>query len=347
MRLASSVLCVALLGAGVGASGGHLDATHLFAAIGITDAEQRESVAAGTAVVIVVPSQGRDLAVAGVARTTAGGRRLAAWSRAVEHIHPRQYTRAIGRFSNPPQLSDLAALTLDDRDVDDLRRCRPGDCAVKLAGGEMAAITAEAEAAGDRWKPAVQLAFKRAIVERARRYLQTGLAGTPAYEDHETAVSPSDEFAAIAHSFVVEPLATAGVLGYFESYPGGSAADVESFLYWSKETLGAGKPIVSVTHVAIFRCPTPAGPGTIVAARQVFASHYMHASLSMTVALDTPGVPGYLLYMRRVRSDAFEGFFGGLVRRIAERRIRSDAPGVLDALRRRLEGGEPPVAHSR
>jgi hypothetical protein len=37
---------------------------------------------------------------------------------------------AIGEFSDPPQLSDLKALTLDSEDVKELKDCNPGDCKI-------------------------------------------------------------------------------------------------------------------------------------------------------------------------------------------------------------------------
>ena len=119
---------------------------------------------------------------------------------------------------------------------------------------------------------------------------------------------------------------------------------VESFLYWSVETLGAGKPIASITHVTIFRSAPPAPETTVVAARQVYASHYLSGSLSLTLTTaGADGSPAYLVYLRRSRTRAFEGVFGGFIRHIVEGRIRSDAPGLFDGLRRKLESSEPPL----
>src|SRR3954465_3371710 len=39
---------------------------------------------------------------------------------------------AIQRFSDPPQLADLAQFTLDDSDIKDLQHCTPGHCDVQL-----------------------------------------------------------------------------------------------------------------------------------------------------------------------------------------------------------------------
>ena len=129
---------------------------------------------------------------------------------------------------------------------------------------------------------------------------------------------------------------------YLTQYPHRASAGLESFLHWSKEALG-GKPIITVTHVSIVRSADPGVPEALVAARQIFATHYMTGSLALTTI--TGGAdrsPRYLMYLNRSRVDVLGGFFGGLVRRIMERRLRTEATDVVQGLRRRLEAGEPP-----
>ena len=83
-------------------------------------------------------------------------------------------------------------------------------------------------------------------------------------------------------------------------------------------------------------------PYAASAGRQVWASHYLTASLSFTLIVGAESGPRYLVYVRRLRTDAFEGTFGRLVRSVVERRIRSEAPALLDGLRLKLESGAPP-----
>jgi hypothetical protein len=81
-------------------------------------------------------------------------------------------------------------------------------------------------------------------------------------------------------------------------------------------------------------------PETVIAAKQVYASHYKNAALTLTSLVAQNGAR-YLVYVNRSHVDAFHGFFGPVVRRVVERRVRGEAPNVLAALRRRLESGEP------
>jgi hypothetical protein len=59
------------------------------------------------------------------------------------------------------------------------------------------------------------------------------------------------------------------------------------------------------------------------------------------ITRDSASGPRYLVYVRRSRADVLGGAFGGIVRRMVERRVRGEAPSVLDGLRNRLESGEP------
>jgi hypothetical protein len=113
----------------------------------------------------------------------------------------------------------------------------------------------------------------------------------------------------------------------------------DSFLYWSTKTPGM-KPITSVTHVNVMRGADRGEPAALIASKQVFATHYKDASLAV-MAITGSSDGQYLVYVHRSHVDVLNGRFGGLVRRIIERRVRDEAPDVLIALRRTLEDRRP------
>ena len=86
---------------------------------------------AGEALVELLPAESKEVAVRAVTRFDADPGHLIHWTRRVDELQKGRYLDAIGRFSDPPQLSDLEALSLDDDDLTDLRRCRLGKCGVK------------------------------------------------------------------------------------------------------------------------------------------------------------------------------------------------------------------------
>jgi hypothetical protein len=283
--------------------------------------------------VTIVPARGRDLEVHGITRTDAAPAHLVAWTREIEQLHRGRYVAAIGRFSTTPRIEDLAGLTIDKDDVSDLRKCRPGDCGVKLSAPEIEWIRGAAD---------VQVAFRQVVLARAQDYLAAGLKRAPAYHDRRKPISPQAEYEEVSARIALEPRQAGRALPFFDAYPAGDSSGVESFLYWSKETLGGGKPIVSITHAAIFREVGAPTSDAASAGRQVWASHYLTASLSFTLMAGADSGARHLVYVRRLRTDAFEGAFGRFVRSIVERRIRAEAPTLLDQLRLKLEGGAPP-----
>jgi hypothetical protein len=57
--------------------------------------------------------------------------------------------------------------------------------------------------------------------------------------------------------------------------------------------------------------------------------------------------PNYLVYLNRSEIDMVGGPFGGFIRWFMRGRLKGDAADLLRALRRRLEGGDPPPAGAR
>jgi hypothetical protein len=291
----------------------------------------------------VLPAHDRDLAVFAATRIHVPGSRLIEWTRQIELLYKSRYVPVIKRFSNPPRLDDLEGLTLDDKDLDDIANCEPGNCGLKLSRDEINHLRETIAQAGVEWKDAVQEAFRRMVLARAQRYLALGDAGMPPYDDKKKPLSPASEFADIIRQSDLSIRDVPALGDYVKHYPRVEDPGVESFLYWSKEKLGA-KPIISVTHVSIIGPDEPTELEALIVARQVYASHYMTGALGLTaITSASGGSERYLVYLNRSRADVFDGVFGGWVRRIVERRLRSEAPPAIEALRLRLESGSPPV----
>jgi hypothetical protein len=310
----------------------------------LAPAMQMDAVAAralenGNVFVQVLPGKGQDLAVVAATRTSAPPQRLIAWMLRVDLVQRGRYVSNVARFSNPPQLDDVAAVTLEDKDFEDIRNCQPGDCGVKLSVAEILRLQ-ERLGRGASWKQDVEEAFRGVVLERARGYLAEGDFALPVHEDDSTAGADT-RFAALANHRGLESPRLPGVAEYLKRYPRVRQPDVvESFLYWSRETLGF-KPITNITHVTLMRSDTPGMPGALAISKQVYANHYKDAAVAVMAIAGSPGNQ-YLVYAHRSTVDVLDGVFGGVVRRMIERRVKAEAPGLLYALRARLESGDPP-----
>ena len=283
-----------------------------------------------------------EVAVFAATRIDIGGDRLVAWMRRIEDLKKSPYVLAIGRFSDPPRIEDLAGLALDDNELSEILACRPGSCGLKLSAIEMTQLQRVARDAGRNWQPPLQQAFRAVVLARVNAYLAEGHAALAPYADHGSPVWPATRFALVLghSSFLTQRLPR--FAEHLSRYPRTPMPAVESFMYWSKERL-ADTAIISVTHVSILRSDEPDLPDTLVAGKQVFATHYINASLGITaIVRGLPGGPNYLVYVNRSDVDVLGGMFGGLIRWFAQRRLKAEAANVLQGLRRRLESGDPP-----
>jgi hypothetical protein len=304
-------------------------------ALSLSTSEHRR-LDAGESVVRILSANGPSVGVRAAARADVTPRRLVEWARQVQRLQTLPYQSVAGRFSDPPRIEDVAGLDLDDEDLTDLRQCRPTDCDLKLEDDEIEQVRRRTFSAGHAWKPALQAAFRHIVLARAQRYLIEGHNGA-SYHDRRTPVLLAREFSELAHEAAAAQPRVSSLIDYLTRFPHGAAPDVESFLYWSKDSLGA-RPIVGVTHVAILESRDPAVAEAVVARKQVYASHYVNGSLSITaVTLAAGDSDRYLVYINHTRADVFDGLFGGLIRKTIERRLRREGPRALDALRRQLE----------
>jgi len=325
-----------LLGGCPAAAAGGPDAFAFFRPSVVLSAEDRRQLARGEPVARIVPSSGREIAIFAAVPVDIDGDRLVAWIRRIGALKKSAYVLSIGRFSDPPRLEDLVDLSLDDSELSELRACRPDITKVQEA----------VAAAGSAWKVTLQEVFRLVIMRHVSEYLAEGQKALPPYGPHAADAAPGSLFAALlAHSpFLVER--TPRFAAHLRGFPQTAEPSVESFIYWSKERL-AGKAIVSVTHVSILRSTDRDLPDALTAGKLVFASHYLDASLGLTAVLrGEPGNSNYLAYLNRSEVDLLDSPFGGLIRWLMQRRLKSEAADILMGLRQRLESGTPPPERS-
>src|SRR5512138_3723336 len=96
-------------------------------------ADDRSKMDEGDPVAHVIRSEHAEVAVWAAVPVNIDANRLVAWMRRIDALKKSAYVLAIGRFSDPPRLDDLADLSLDDEDISDIAACRPARCDLKLS----------------------------------------------------------------------------------------------------------------------------------------------------------------------------------------------------------------------
>jgi hypothetical protein len=286
------------------------------------DAQQMAAVERGEAVVKVLETRDRrDVALFGIITAPVA---RDAYVRAVSDFAKSLRTpnrTQLGIFSTPATAADVAAVTINPRDVGEMKECKPGDCVVKLPATDMRRIHDEMNWSASSTELQAQLSnyARRRLVEYVTDYRTRGDSAMAIYDDRGNLnVRSREAFAAqLAESpYVYDNVPS--LRQYLADYPHASLPGSAEIIFWSEDVLPRLRPILSVTHLIVYSPPElPAA--TVIAAKQIYADHYFEAAIDLTCVVDRP--PGiYVLVLRRYR---FDNLPGGILN------IRGRASGAL------------------
>lgn len=129
----------------------------------------------GEIVVRLLPvTDKREVAVCGVVRTQAPSDvSLRAFRMSMTQLSPHSILE-IGKFSTPPVLEDLQGLTLEDRDIEDLKRCSVGDCKLKMSAAMIERFRREVDWTAPDYRPQATRLYRQMLLEYVRDYLKLG-----------------------------------------------------------------------------------------------------------------------------------------------------------------------------
>jgi hypothetical protein len=234
----------------------------------------------------------------------------------------------IGSFGPEPSLNDMAALTLESGDIEDLKDCVVGDCQLKLSAAMIERFRTEIDWTAPDYQLAVTNLFKQMLLDYVRDYRTRGEAALIEYNDKQDEVSLAAEQRALnaAPSYVNDLLAQ-----------GKSDLQLaEDTIVWSKIKFGL-KPVIAINHVRIFIRNIDTGPQFLIASNQIYANHYFNASLALTAFVNmTHGA--YLVYENRSRADGLDGPFGKLKRGVVEKKALEGLKTILEHSQASLGG---------
>ena len=307
--------------------------------IGFTD-EQLAAVERGEPVVTVLETRDhRDVALFGIVTTPAPREQYVRALRDFPTSLRTPNRTQLGIFSDPATESDVAAVTINSRDVADMKNCKPGDCVVKLPATDMRRIHDQMNWSASPADLQAQLSAyaRRRLVEYVTDYRRRGDSAMAIYDDRGNLnVHSSEAFAAqlLESPYVYQTVPS--LQNYLASYPRGALpAGAAEILFWSEDVMPRLRPILSVTHLVVYTPPELPGM-TLAASKQIYANHYFEAAVDLTAAVDrNPGI--YLVVLRRYR---FDNLPGGILN------IRGRAIGALRDqltldLRRQQQTGTP------
>ena len=277
-----------------------------------------------------------EVAVVGAVRVRAAKAAFFARVRDIARFKSGPDVLQIGRFSNPPALDDLAALTVDKNDFD-VRSCRVGDCGIRLPADVISRFAREIDVRASDAQARGAALFKQILLDAVAAYMSGGVDRMTQYDDGPKPVRPHDELEGILANMPEIGALMPGLPDHLRHFPSSRLPDAEDFLYWSKEKFGIA-PFITVTHVTI-ACRS--APTCLMTTRDVYSSRYLDASVALAIATDAREAPDAfdLVYANRSRANALRGGLGGLRRSLTERRARGALEESLKTIKIQLETG--------
>jgi hypothetical protein len=293
----------------------------------------------------------KEIAALGIVRVNAPGDLFIDKFRNIADFKKSAAVLQIGKFSNPPRLADLKGLSLDPGCLEALKNCKTGDCDIKMSAEMMARFHQELNPSAADFQARANALIRRMLFDYLTAYLQTGNAALIAYHDGEKAVRLADEYRSLLEQSQFLADYAPEFYKYLQEAPKASSPNIEEFIYWSKEKYGL-KPVLSITHVIIYRRTLENRTELLIASKQLYANHYFEGSLGLTVFLEGNQGPAtsrsYLMYLNRSRADALQGWFLGIKRNLIAGRVREALAKNLKVVKQRIESyGQPATTMRR
>jgi hypothetical protein len=319
--------------------------TEIFTALGLTS-EQSASIEAGRAVAKVLPWGGpSEVYVFGAVHVDGAPETYLKAARDVSRLRGTPGYLGVGELPDHATVSDLTRLTFDADDVTSLKNCREGSCEVQLPQASIQAVRDTVNFSRPDAAEQVNALARQMIVALLGRYQQGGLRALGEYRDKEHPARVSDEFETMMTRASVLPNVIPELRRYLLEYPNAPLPNADSFFFWEKVDFGL-KPTIRVNHAVIARGRTPRGHEYgIVAIKQLYATHYFHTALDVSVCIDdgaTGPTPGfYLLTIKGSQQGGLTGFKGSILRKVVVDKTRNSLERALASIKRTVERSSP------
>lgn len=246
----------------------------------------------------------------------------------------------IGELTERTTVADLSALSLDQDDIKSLKSCKEGDCDVQLPTNAIRAFQESVKwTQPDAADQANALARQR-ILDLLHAYIRGGNSALGVYRDKEHPAQVAEQFEIMVGRSASLPDVVPELRAYLLQYPNASLASGEEFFYWENVDFGL-KPTIRVNHAVVYHTGEGSSAIDAVAIKQLYASHYFHTALDMSVCLQDSAKPDrrgfYLLTLKSSEQDGLTGPKGSIVRRVVVSKTKSALEKALAEIKATIE----------
>ena len=308
--------------------------------VGLNDEQMRE-IREGKAVAKILDSPTADqVFVFGSVYINSTPERYLKFASDIDALRKLPSYLALRKFSDPPQLADLAGFTLDDKDFKELKNCKAGHCEVQLPTEAMEEFQRSVNwSAPDATDQANHLAQQMAL-QALLNYKQGGNEALGIYRDKNHPAVVADTFSSLLSRSKALPVYLPELRQYLLNYPNAESSNIKSQFYWEKVNFGL-KPTLRLVQAVVYRGTAPTEPAYAVAVKQLYASHYFETALDLTVCAKDAQHPDstgfYLITLKGSQQAGLTGLKGSIVRKVAVDKTRSSLEKGLASIKEKLE----------
>jgi hypothetical protein len=246
----------------------------------------------------------------------------------------------IGELPEKATVADLSAMTLDADDIKALKNCKEGSCDVQLPTGSIRAFQDTVNWTEPDPSGQVNALAREMVIDMIREYQRGGNAALGVYRDKENPARVAEQFEKMIGRATAVPDVMPELKRYLLQYPEADLSGADSFLYWEKVSFGL-KPTIRVNHAVVYTARVQNREIQAVAIKQLYASHYFHTALDLSVCVvDTthPESPGfYLLTLKGSEQEGLTGFKGSILRKVVVDKTRGSLESALASIKKTVE----------
>ena len=316
----------------------------IFTDLGLTS-QQIAAIDAGRPVATVLPWGGpSEVYVFGAVHIAGSPEAYLEAARDVARLSGTPGYQGIGEIRDNATVANLGALAFDPDDVKALKNCREGSCDVQLPTSGIQRFRDGVDwSRADAADQANALA-RPGVLQLVQAYRRGGNEALGEYRDKQRPARVADQFQTMVGRASTLPDVLPELRRYLLEYPNAELAGADSFFYWEKVSFGM-KPTIRVNHAVIYRGRSQGRDFGVVAIKQLYATHYFHTALDMSVCVDDGATVAphgfYLLTLKGSEQEGLTGAKGSILRKVVVDKTRSSLESALASIKRSVEQSAP------